>query len=535
MNLIGDRNLLKVLGLNESLLFSSKIIKFNKRNKAQERIFAITMKALLNIKGKKVQRRMEIINIIGVTNSKNSDEFIIHCPTEYDYRYSSNIKGQIITLLIKTAKELNVKNFYLWETQESHLKELVTTKNDKKKGISRIPSYLTATNLPIAYLDEAKEKTEEEEKEKERIQKKTKIQEEKTENKKKIKLKIKKSTKEDIYGRSQTIFASKPDTLGVSLNDFNILKVLGRGSFGKVLLVEKKDTKTLYAMKRLRKDELLETRQIEHTRTEKMIMQHINHQFLVNLEWAFTTPGKIFFVMAFMKGGALFYHLQQSKKFSEERARFYAAQIYLGLEHLHLRNIVYRDLKPENILMDEYGNVYLTDFGMAKMLPEGETTESFVGTPEYLAPEIIFRTGHNIMADWWSFGILIYEMIIGKTPFYNRNPQLMYELIQRGDLHFPRQSAISRDAQDIIIKLLEKNPTKRLGIRGTEQVKSHKFFERINWTLLEQKKLPTPFTPNPLIINNFSSDVLAQETINSIIPDDRLRYIALNSQAFDDF
>ena len=103
--------------------------------------------------------------------------------------------------------------------------------------------------------------------------------------------------------------------------------------------------------------------------------------------------------MAFMKGGALFYHLQQSKKFSEERARFYAAQIYLGLEHLHLRNIVYRDLKPENILMDEYGNVYLTDFGMAKMLPEGETTESFVGTPEYLAPEIIFRTGHNIMAD----------------------------------------------------------------------------------------------------------------------------------------
>ena len=143
-----------------------KIIKFNKRNKAQERIFAITMKALLNIKGKKVQRRMEIINIIGVTNSKNSDEFIIHCPTEYDYRYSSNIKGQIITLLIKTAKELNVKNFYLWETQESHLKELVTTKNDKKKGISRIPSYLTATNLPIAYLDEAKEKTEEEEKEK---------------------------------------------------------------------------------------------------------------------------------------------------------------------------------------------------------------------------------------------------------------------------------------------------------------------------------------------------------------------------------
>lgn len=502
MALAGDRVFSKALAQNESLLLSCKITKFNKRNRAQERTIVITTKGVLNLKGKKVQRRIEISGIIGVTKSKHSDEFIIHCPAEYDYRFSSERKDQIVNVMAKAAKALNGKTLYIWETQELNLKDLATTKGDRKKGLSKIPGPETAINFRTAPPVDEEEK------------------------------------KEGRVKRSETIFAAKGDTSVVSLNDFTMLKVLGRGSFGKVMLVQKKDNKNLYAMKSLRKDALLEREQIEHTKTEKMIMQHVNHPFLVSLEYAFTTPGKIYFVMGFMRGGELFFHLKESRKFAEERAKFYAAQIGLGLGHLHSRNIVYRDLKPENILMDDLGNVYLTDFGMAKMLPEGGSTASFVGTPEYLAPEIIACTGHNIMADWWSFGILLYEMMVGIPPFYNQNIQLMYELIQHGDLRFPQRNPLSREAQDIITKLLERDPARRLGARGVEEVKSHPFFEGINWTLLEQKRLPTPFQPkitNAMSAENFDTEFTNEEPINSVVPDNKLRMVAQHSDQFDDF
>jgi serum/glucocorticoid-regulated kinase 2 len=500
MNLAGDRGFSKALGGNESLLLSCKVTKFNKRNRAQERTIVVTSRAILNLKGKKIQRRIELEGVIGATKSKHSDEFIVHCPGEYDYRFSSQLKDQIVSLLVKTAKALNGKTLYIWETQELNLKDLATTKADRKKGLSKIPSPESAVNFRTGPVEEEK--------------------------------------KEHKIKRSQTIYAAKGDSGEVTLNDFNMLKVLGRGSFGKVMLVQKKDTKALYAMKSLRKDALLEREQIEHTKTEKMIMEHVNHPFLVSLEYAFTTPGKIYFVMGFMKGGELFFHLKESRKFTEERAKFYAAQIGLGLGHLHSKNIVYRDLKPENILMDELGNVYLTDFGMAKMLPEGESTMSFVGTPEYLAPEIIACTGHNIMADWWSFGILIYEMMVGIPPFYNQNIQLMYELIQHGELRFPQRNPLSREAQDIITKLLERDPTRRLGARGIEEIKSHPYFEGINWTLIEQKKLPTPFQPrisNAMSTENFDREFTSEEPINSVVPENKLRFVAQNADQFDDF
>jgi serum/glucocorticoid-regulated kinase 2 len=499
LSLAGDRAFAKALGQGESLMLSCKVTKFNKRNRAQERTIVVTTKAILNLKGKKQQRRIELASVVGVTKSRHSDEFLVHCPSEYDYRFSSQLKEQIVNVIIKAGKAMN-KLFYIWETQELNLKDLATTKADKKKGVTKIPPIETAINFRTGPVEEEK--------------------------------------KEPRGKRSQTIFAAQENSREVTLNDFAMLKVLGRGSFGKVMLVQKKDTKQLYAMKSLRKDALLEREQIEHTKTEKMIMQHVNHPFLVSLEYAFTTPGKIYFVMGFMKGGELFFHLKESRKFTEERARFYGAQIALGLGHLHSRNIVYRDLKPENILMDEFGNVYLTDFGMAKMLPEGGSTASFVGTPEYLAPEIIACTGHNIMADWWSFGILLYEMMVGIPPFYNQNIQLMYELIQHGDLRFPQRNPLSREAQDIITRLLTRDAGQRLGARGFEEVKTHPFFEGIEWTLLEQKKLPTPFQPkitNAMSAENFDKEFTSEEPINSVVPEHKLRLVNQHSDQFADF
>ena len=276
----------------------------------------------------------------------------------------------------------------------------------------------------------------------------------------------------------------------MTIDDFNLLKVLGRGAFGKVMLVEKKDTKEVYALKSLRKDEVIDKEQIEHTKTEKMILEHANHPYLVNLVYAFQTPEKIFFVMQFMRGGELFQHLRNSKRFDEPRSKFYASQILLGLGHLHSNDIVYRDLKPENILMDDNGNVCLTDFGMAKIIRKNETSMSFCGTPEYLAPEIITGEGHNKAADWWSFGILVFEMLYGLPPFYSQNQNTMFQLIRDADVRFPTKPETSEDVKDLILKLLNKDQKKRLGSKeDVNEIQIHPWFKDIKWAALEKKEV----------------------------------------------
>jgi len=199
-------------------------------------------------------------------------------------------------------------------------------------------------------------------------------------------------------------------------------------------------TKELFAMKSLKKNVILDQDQLENTLLEKKILQSLEHNFLVSLVFCFQTPERIYFVMPFMRGGELFQHLKKYRIFEEDKVRFFAAQIALALEHLHSFGIVYRDLKPENVLMDEDGYLKLADFGMAKHLKEGEKTMSFCGTPEYLAPEVITGEGHNRIVDWWSFGILIYEMLFGLPPFYNENVDRMYELIKLAELRFPKKN-----------------------------------------------------------------------------------------------
>jgi tRNA A-37 threonylcarbamoyl transferase component Bud32 len=216
----------------------------------------------------------------------------------------------------------------------------------------------------------------------------------------------------------------------VSMEDFSLVKLIGKGSFAKVMLVRKKqgtDAKVLFAMKVLSKPAVVMKKQVEHTKTERRVTANITHPFIVKLHYAFQTSKRLFFVLDYCPGGDMFYHLSRRRYFSEPMARFYCGEITLGLEHLHSHTIVYRDLKPENIMLDGDGHVKLADFGLAKehvskwavaSAQEAGGTNSLCGTPEYLPPEILNRGGHGQAVDWWNLGMVLYEMLCGTPPWY---------------------------------------------------------------------------------------------------------------------
>jgi len=290
--------------------------------------------------------------------------------------------------------------------------------------------------------------------------------------------------------------APKPEEKKISKDDFELLTVIGKGSFGKVMQVKKKDDGKIYAMKVLRKEAIIARKQVAHTKAEKSILQKIQHPFIVKLNYAFQTKDKLYMILDFVNGGELFYHLKKEGRFPENRVKFYAAQIACAIAHLHSLGVVYRDLKPENILLDFEGNICITDFGLSKEIKEAEGTHTFCGTPEYLAPEVLKGQGHGIAVDWWSLGTLIYEMLTGLPPFYSQNINIMYQKILNGELRFP--SYVSPEAQSLLEGLLTRDVDKRLGSTasgGAANVRKHPFFKDIDWDKMERKELEPPFKP----------------------------------------
>ncbi|KAF0720212.1 Aste57867_481 [Aphanomyces stellatus] len=284
----------------------------------------------------------------------------------------------------------------------------------------------------------------------------------------------------------------------VTLEDFHLVKVIGKGSFGKVLLVRKRDNGLVYAMKVLRKENIIKRNQVEHTRTERHVLGYVRHPFIVGLNYAFQTVDKLYFVLDYCAGGELFFHLGKVQRFKEPRARFYAAEITLAIEYVHNLDIIYRDLKPENVLLDENGHIRLTDFGLSKegIQDDFSGANSFCGTPEYLAPEILNRSGHGRAVDWWSLGALLYEMLTGLPPFYCRDRDKLFDKIRNGELTFPKYLSVA--AVDLLSKLLERDPTRRLGTGPTDagEIKSHPFFAEIQWEQLALGQVPPPWRPS---------------------------------------
>uniref|UniRef100_A0A8C2G0Q1 Ribosomal protein S6 kinase n=2 Tax=Cyprinus carpio TaxID=7962 RepID=A0A8C2G0Q1_CYPCA len=281
-------------------------------------------------------------------------------------------------------------------------------------------------------------------------------------------------------------------------SQFELLKVLGQGSFGKVFLVRKvtpPDSNQLYAMKVLRKA-TLKVRDRVRTKMERDILADVNHPFVVKLHYAFQTEGKLYLILDFLRGGDLFTRLSKEVMFTEEDVKFYLAELALGLDHLHGLGIIYRDLKPENILLDEEGHIKLTDFGLCKEAIDHEKKAySFCGTVEYMAPEVVNRQGHTHSADWWSFGVLMFEMLTGSLPFQGKDRKETMNLILKARLGMPQ--FLSAEAQSLLRALFKRNPTNRLGSGpdGAEEIKRHSFFMTIDWNKLFRREIKPPFKP----------------------------------------
>lgn len=284
-------------------------------------------------------------------------------------------------------------------------------------------------------------------------------------------------------------------------NDFKKIKIVGEGAFGKVYLAQHLPTGTYYAMKQVEKGNIVRTKQTEHSKNEKKVLEAIRFPFVVHMECFFKDNDCLYFMLPFANGGDMFTHLGDCKHFDETRSKFYAAQVILALEYLHNCDLIYRDLKPENVMIDIHGYVKLTDFGFCKLMTKVRTW-TLCGTPYYIAPELLLMKGYGTSADWWSFGILVYEMNAGQPPFNGYNHMKIYEKIIKGKFKCPGR--FSRGLTDFLKGIIELDITKRLGCmkNGSMDLKNHKWLESTNWLGLLEYKVPAPFVPAVISVDD---------------------------------
>lgn len=492
----------------EVVWYSDFVIKINKRDKEQTRVLLVTDKAVYNLIPKdygKCKRRIEISQIAAVTASSISDEFVLHVADEYDYRFKSPKKKKICQILKHLYAQLPHKpemssKLKISEIAQSDLKDMAMT-----KAMARLATREELLKRKKVLMAQEQDSDKEEENDGK--------QEDDSESKDSIGQLINNSEK-------------------VRLEDFELLKVLGRGSFGKVMQVRKKSNGTIYAMKILKKKAIVARNQVEHTKAERKILQQLQHPFLMTLRYAFQSKEKLYFVLDYYQGGELFFHLKAKRRFPEDVARLYVAEIASALGHLHSLGVVYRDLKPENILLDDNGHVCLTDFGLSKDMSPDDQAHTFCGTPEYLAPEIVAGVGHNKAVDWWSLGILLYELTVGIPPFYSQNVNEMYNKIQHGVLRFP--PFLSEDCKAMIVGLLNRDPQKRLGSHNDfEDIRTHAFFKPIDWDKLMKKDIETSYKPrvkDAKDTSNFDDTFTNEPVVDSVAPDSQLSSTAKGDQ-----
>jgi len=485
LKLANDPNIAAMLEkTHEQVVYSDRLLKWSPNGMRRERAMLITNQAIYNFvpgQYKRFNRRIVFSDLHAVTQTtvSNSHQFVLHVPSEHDYRYYSLNRAVLLDCLFKAYTASVGKTLRRNYVKAVDLKHVAISKSMSKAKRRR-------------YFD--------------------------------MQMKLDQRPPEELMkeakagGSGSYVGWSGNAPAKVTLDDFILTKVIGRGSFGKVYLAKKNTAPNkgnYYALKVLIKQVVKDKDQVEHTMAERKVMETISHPFLMKLHYAFQNATRLYFVMDYLPGGEIFFHLSR-KKFSAEKVKFYISQIALGIGHLHAHNIIYRDLKPENVLLDAEGNVRITDFGLAKKgLGARQTTDTFCGTPEYLAPEIIQGAGHGRPVDWWSLGILTYEMLVGCPPFTHNNVNVLYSKIMKEDPSMPA-SLVPPLPRKFIMACCRKNWKKRLGTKGgVEAVKKHDFLAGMDWVKLLKKELTPPFIPK--IRNDSDTRFVAREFLSEAI------------------
>jgi len=392
-----------------------------------------------------------------ITSSSTCEEFVIHVSEGFDYSYKSAQKNEIITVTSDTFYKLSGKKLKISTHENPDAiavktptfgasvfgKSSIGDKGDSAAGVHRTHA-------------EAKEDDDDDEGVVNMLEVKEKI----------------------------------------SVKDFDLLKMIGKGAFGQVLQVRHKATGKIYAMKIVKKRFVIEQQKVASTIAEKNILSAFQNPFIMALKFAFQSRSKLYLVMEYYTGGELLGHLEQKQRFSEDEARIMVAELMIALGHLHSLNFIYRDLKPENVLMGQDGHVCLTDFGLVKQVdPSRPESLTFCGTPHYMAPELVLQNPHTKAVDWWSLGIILYELVVGIPPFLGENINEIFEQIIGSEANYP--TWMSDDCIDLISKLLVKNPVLRLGSGDGdfEEIIIHPFFSSIDWEKLVAKDLTPPYVP----------------------------------------
>lgn len=332
-------------------------------------------------------------------------------------------------------------------------------------------------------------------------------------------------------GRGGRVFATP-----VTVSDFDLIKVIGKGVIGKVFLVRKVDTRAVYAMKVIRKASVVRQDLQENIKTERLILEEIDHPFIARLSFSFQTKDKLYLVTDYCSGGELFHHMTDSG-FGLELCRFYAAELVLALEHLHRVKVAYRDLKPENILLEESGHIRVTDFGLSKLnVVSDRGAQTLAGSAEYLAPEVYSMSKYGYAVDWWSLGVFMFEMITGVHPFLDENREVMVKKIMTpGVMQEIMPPEMPSDAASLLFGLLTFSPQDRLGSRGgAEEIRAHPFFESISWDKLLRRELAPPWKPvvkDELDVGNFDAEFTSEPVVDSVCTHQSM----IMSATFDDF
>ncbi|KAI8145183.1 kinase-like domain-containing protein [Fennellomyces sp. T-0311] len=284
----------------------------------------------------------------------------------------------------------------------------------------------------------------------------------------------------------------------VDLSHFTLLRSVGKGAFGKVRVVQHKANKRLFALKYINKAKCIRMRAIENIISERRLLELINYTFIVNLRYAFQDDENMFMVIDLMLGGDLRFHLDRMGCFPEEYVRFYAAEIALALRYLHRKHIVHRDLKPDNILLNEHGHAHLTDFNIAVRFSNEKPLTSIAGSMAYMAPEILVKRGYSSSVDWWSLGVVCYELLVGKRPFRAKSNEALQQAIMHDPIEFPEDASLSSDAKDFVLGLMTRDISQRLGYSSTgfRRLQSHPWLNGFDWEKLEAKAVTPPFTPD---------------------------------------